>query len=69
VPDADLVGAVEAGMIKINIATHLSTVFTTAVRDHLRADPTVVDTRRYLGAARAAVEDETIRLMSMLDRR
>jgi len=69
VPDADLVGAVEAGMTKVNVATHLNAVFTTAVRDHLRADPAVVDTRRYLGAGRAAVEDETIRLMSMLDRR
>jgi fructose-bisphosphate aldolase, class II len=66
VPDLDLVGAVEAGMTKINIATHLNSVFTAAVRDHLAADPAVVDTRRYLGAGRAAVRDETIRLMSML---
>jgi fructose-bisphosphate aldolase class II len=66
VPDLDLVGAVEAGMTKINIATHLNSVFTVAVRDHLAADPAVVDTRRYLGAGRAAVQDETIRLMSML---
>jgi fructose-bisphosphate aldolase, class II len=69
VPDVDLVGAVEAGMTKINIATHLNSVFTQAVRDHLAADPAVVDTRRYLGAGRAAVEDETIRLLSMLARR
>ena len=69
VPDADLVGAVEAGMTKINIATHLNTVFTDAVRAHLAADPAVVDTRKYLGAGRAAVEDEAIRLMSMLARR
>ena len=69
VPDVDLVGAVEAGMTKINIATHLNSVFTRAVRDHLAADPALVDTRRYLGAGRAAVEDETIRLMSMLARR
>jgi fructose-bisphosphate aldolase, class II len=69
VPDVDLVGAVEAGMTKINIATHLNAVFTQAVRDHLVADPAVVDTRRYLGAGRAAVEDETVRLMSMLARR
>ena len=69
VPDGDLVGAVEAGMTKINIATHLNTVFTTAVREYLGADPAVVDTRRYLGAGRAAVQDETIRLMSMLARR
>ena len=69
VPDADLVGAVEAGMTKINIATHLNRVFTAAVREYLAADPAVVDTRRYLGAGRVAVEDETIRLMSMLARR
>jgi fructose-bisphosphate aldolase class II len=69
VPDVDLVGAVEAGMTKINIATHLNSVFTRAVRDHLAADPAMVDTRKYLGAGRAAVEDETIRLMSMLARR
>jgi fructose-bisphosphate aldolase, class II len=69
VPDVDLVGAVEAGMTKINIATHLNAVFTQAVRDHLAANPSLVDTRRYLGAGRAAVEDETIRLMSMLARR
>jgi fructose-bisphosphate aldolase class II len=56
-------------MTKINIATHLNSVFTRAVRDHLAADPALVDTRRYLGAGRAAVEDETIRLMSMLARR
>jgi fructose-bisphosphate aldolase, class II len=69
VPDVDLVGAVEAGMTKINIATHLNAVFTQAVRDHLAANPSLVDTRRYLGAGRAAVEDETIRLLSMLARR
>ena len=69
VPDADLVGAVEAGMTKINIATHLNTVFTDRGARDLRADPAVVDTRRYLGAGRAAVEDETIRMMSMLARR
>jgi fructose-bisphosphate aldolase class II len=69
VPDTDLVGAVEAGMTKINIATHLNSVFTQAVRDHLAAHPALVDTRKYLGAGRAAVEDETIRLMSMLARR
>ena len=56
-------------MTKVNIATHLNAVFTAAVRDHLAAHPAVVDTRKYLGAGRAAVEDETIRLMSMLARR
>ena len=39
VPDDDLVAAVEAGMTKVNIATHLNSVFTAAVRDYLAADP------------------------------
>jgi fructose-bisphosphate aldolase, class II len=42
--DADLTRVVEAGMTKINIATHLNNAFTTAVRDN----PQVVDTRKYL---------------------
>jgi fructose-bisphosphate aldolase class II len=66
VPDADLVAAVRAGMTKVNIATHLNSAFTTALRQHLAEDPDVVDTRRYLGTARAAVSAEAARLLSLL---
>jgi fructose-bisphosphate aldolase class II len=66
VPDADLVAAVRAGMTKVNIATHLNNAFTTALRRHLAEDPDVVDTRRYLGTARAAVSAEAARLLSLL---
>lgn len=66
VPDADLTRAVRAGMTKINIATQLNKVFTGAVRDHLAGDPEVVDTRRYLAAARAAVAGEVTRLLGVL---
>ncbi|TWE12209.1 class II fructose-bisphosphate aldolase [Rudaeicoccus suwonensis] len=66
VPDAGLVDAVRSGMTKVNIATHLNTVFTGAVREYLDREPGVVDTRKYLGAARDAVEDETARLLQML---
>jgi fructose-bisphosphate aldolase, class II len=66
VPDADLVAAVRAGMTKVNIATHLNNAFTTALRQHLAEDPDVVDTRRYLGAARDAVAAEAARLLSLL---
>jgi fructose-bisphosphate aldolase class II len=66
VPDVDLVAAVRAGMTKVNIATHLNNAFTTALRRHLAVDPDVVDTRRYLGAARDAVAAEAARLLALL---
>ncbi len=65
VPDDGLVSAVRAGMRKVNIATHLNHVFTDALRERL-AGPTTVDTRRYLGAARAATADEATRLLLLL---
>ncbi len=66
VADDSLVAAVRSGMTKVNIATHLNSAFTAAVRDHLAANPAVVDTRRYLGAGRAAVQTETARLLRLL---
>jgi fructose-bisphosphate aldolase, class II len=52
-------------MTKINIATHLNHVFTNAVREVLAANPTMVDSRRYLGPARDAVAVEAARLLRM----
>lgn len=69
VADPDLVAAVAAGMTKVNIATHLNATFTASLREFLAANPGVVDTRAYLGAARAAVADETVRLLALLARR
>jgi fructose-bisphosphate aldolase, class II len=66
VSDADLTRAVEAGMTKINIATHLNQVFTQAVRDYLAEHPDVVDTRKYLRPARDAVAEEVARLLGVL---
>lgn len=66
VADDNLVEAVQAGMTKVNIATHLNAAFTTAVRAHLDRHPSVVDTRRYLGAGREAVEHEAARLLTLL---
>lgn len=68
VPDDEIVRAVRAGMTKINIATHLNKVFTNVVRERLRADPGLVDTRKYLGPARTAVADEVHRLLTLLRR-
>jgi fructose-bisphosphate aldolase, class II len=63
VPDADLTRAVEAGISKVNIATHLNRVFTDAVREYLAAHPSVVDTRKYLAPGRDAVAREVARLL------
>ncbi|MFX0537149.1 class II fructose-bisphosphate aldolase [Ornithinimicrobium sp. Y1847] len=68
VPDEGLVGAVRAGMRKVNIATHLNQVFTTAATDYLSEKPTV-DTRKYVGAGRSAVAAEAARLMRLLAER
>jgi len=69
VADPDLVAAVDAGMTKVNIATHLNVTFTSTLLEFLAANPGVVDTRAYLGAARAAVADEAARLLELLARR
>jgi fructose-bisphosphate aldolase class II len=66
VPDDGIVAAVRAGMTKVNIATHLNSVFTATVRSRLEQDPAMVDTRTYLGAARAAVQAEAARLLELV---
>lgn len=66
VPDDHLREAVAAGMVKINISTHLNGTFTAEVRRALAADPALVDPRKYLGAARTATAREVERLVRML---
>jgi fructose-bisphosphate aldolase class II len=66
VSDRTIVDGIRAGLTKINVSTHLNTVFSTALRDHLAADPAVVDPRKYLSAARAALADEVTRLIGII---
>ncbi|WP_033355187.1 class II fructose-bisphosphate aldolase [Kitasatospora aureofaciens] len=66
VADEHLTRAVEHGMTKVNIATHLNQVFTGAVRRTLDDDPSLVDTRRYLGSGRTAMASEVTRLLRVL---
>ncbi|GAA3053376.1 class II fructose-bisphosphate aldolase [Actinokineospora globicatena] len=66
VPDELLADAVRAGITKVNIATRLNAVFTAAVRAGLAAEPSLVDTRKYLGPARAAVAAEVAGLLGVL---
>lgn len=67
VADADLTRAVEAGMTKVNISTHLNHAFTDTVRAVLEANPEMVDTRKYLGPGREAVRAEVSRLLAVLN--
>ncbi|MEX0913360.1 MAG: class II fructose-bisphosphate aldolase, partial [Demequina sp.] len=64
VADDDLIEAVARGMRKINIATHLNTLFTQRAREVLEAQPQIVDPRKYLGPAKDVVEDEVARLLA-----
>ncbi|MDT0268099.1 class II fructose-bisphosphate aldolase [Streptomyces sp. DSM 44915] len=68
VPDAELRGAVRAGMTKINIGTALNVALTGAVRERLAAEPALVDPRGYLAAGRAAMTEEVVRLLGVLAR-
>ncbi|MFF2806244.1 class II fructose-bisphosphate aldolase [Streptomyces sp. NPDC058000] len=67
VPDDELRRAVAAGMTKINISTHLVSVFTGSIRRTLDADPALVDSRKYLKPAREAVAQEAARLLEVLN--
>lgn len=66
VSDAGLAAAVRAGMTKVNLSTHLVSVFTREVRAVLSADLALVDSRRYLGAGRASMAAEVARLLELL---
>ncbi|EPD92936.1 class II fructose-bisphosphate aldolase [Streptomyces albus] len=66
VPDDELRAAIEAGMTKINISTHLVSVFTGGVRKVLEADPALIDSRKYVAPAREAVRSEAARLLDLL---
>ncbi|WP_019357875.1 class II fructose-bisphosphate aldolase [Streptomyces sp. AA1529] len=66
VPDEELRAAIGAGMTKINISTHLVSVFTGRVRKVLEADPALIDSRKYVAPAREAVRSEAARLLHVL---
>lgn len=65
VSDQGMQRAIAAGMTKINVSTHLNQVFTGAVRDVLAANPALVDSRKWMAPARAAVQVEAQRLLEL----
>lgn len=66
VADDEIRRGVAAGMRKVNVSTHLNSVFTAAVRETLTANPALVDSRKYLAPAREAFAAETARLLTLL---
>ncbi|WP_353648813.1 class II fructose-bisphosphate aldolase [Nakamurella sp. A5-74] len=66
VADVAIAAGVQAGLTKINVSTHLNKVFTAALRESLRDNESVVDPRKYFGAARAALTAETARLIRVI---
>lgn len=65
VPDEGMVAAIQAGMTKINVSTHLNVVFTQGVRQILDENPKIVDPRKYVGPATHMVQEEVERLMRL----
>ncbi|QEO14196.1 class II fructose-bisphosphate aldolase [Agromyces intestinalis] len=65
VPDDTLVRGIRAGLVKVNVSTHLNVQFTGAVREYLAEHPSTVDSRKILAAGRAAVADEAARLLTL----
>lgn len=66
VGDDELGRAIEAGMTKVNMSTHLNKVMSATVRDLLADEPETADPRRYLGPAREAMSRETERLLHVI---
>ena len=65
VSDDGMRAAIRAGMTKINVSTHLNKVFTGSVRGTLAGDERLVDSRKWMAPARAAVQAETARLLEL----
>jgi len=65
VPDDELRAAVAAGIAKVNVGTALGKAMTTAIRSCL-SDPALVDPRKYLAPARAAMTDAVAHVLSVL---
>ena len=65
VSDENIVAAINAGMTKINVSTHLNGFFTRAIREYLEQNPSVVDSRKYFAKGREAMAGETARLLSL----
>lgn len=65
VSDELLVGAIRAGIVKVNVSTHLNQAYTDAVRGYLASHPSTVDSRKYVATGRDALTLEAARLLEL----
>ncbi len=68
VSDASMVEAIDSGISKVNVSTHLNSIFTREVRKFLDQNVNVVDTRKYFSPGYDAVEIEVQRLLRLYAR-
>jgi len=68
VPEDQLRSAVAAGIVKVNVGTALNVAFTEAVRRALD-DAALVDPRKYLSRARAAMTESVQQILEILGSR
>lgn len=66
VPDDELVRAIRAGMVKINIGTALNKALTGAVREVLAESASLSDPRKYLTPGRVAMADTVEAMIRLL---
>lgn len=66
VPDRELRDAVTAGIAKVNVGTALNVAMTGAIRRLLSADPSLVDPRRYLTAARDDMAEQVGHVLAIV---
>jgi fructose-bisphosphate aldolase, class II len=66
VKDDDLRLAVAAGMRKVNVGTALNVAYTDGVKSYLAENPSVVDPRKYLTAARSSVATVVAQLLRVI---
>ena len=55
VKDEDILSGIRLGLCKINVATQFNMAYTAGLKNHLQANPDLVDPRPYLSAARNAM--------------
>ena len=65
VSDSNIIAAINAGMTKINVSTHLNGFFTRAIRQYLDKNPVVVDSRKYVARGRDEMAVESARLLRL----
>lgn len=66
VPDETIQAAIRSGMTKINVATQLAGAYTAGVRARLADDAAVVDSRKWTGAGRDALQAEAERMLRVI---